>query len=156
MRATGERPDAARSRSTFGPERRIRKRADFLRVQAEGKRASVPHFVLLVAARSASRDCPDPRAASSRLGLVVTRKVGNAVERNRIKRVCREAFRLWPEGFVPDGIDLVVIARAAAQELGLEQVRGEWSRARPTLLRHAATVLAAPYRAATRSEARSP
>ena len=119
---------------SFGKERRIRRRSDFLRVQAIGQRASCAHFVLLVAARE-----PDP-AVCSRVGFVVTKKVGNAVQRNRIKRVCREAFRMWPD-LVPDGIDLVVIARAGADELGLAEVRSEWERARPSLLKRCAAVL---------------
>ena len=61
--------------------------------------------------------------------------------RNRIKRLCRECFRLWP-GFVPDGIDLVVIAREGADELTLDRVRDEWSRARPALLKRCESVLA--------------
>jgi len=122
---------------SFGKERRIRRRTDFLRVQAVGQRASTAHFVLLVAARE-----PDP-AGCSRVGFVVTKKVGNAVQRNRIKRVCRECFRMWPE-LVPDGIDLVVIARAGADELGLAEVRSEWERARPALLKRCTAVLAAP------------
>lgn len=130
-------------RAFYGRDRRIRRRADFLRVQSEGKRATSPHFVLLVAARRADRDCPEPRAASSRLGVVVTKKVGNAVQRNRVKRLCREVFRLWP-GYVHDGIDLVVIARGPAYELGLRDVKREWERARPTVLRNAAVVLAQP------------
>jgi ribonuclease P protein component len=130
-------------RASYGRDRRIRRRADFLHVQSEGKRATSPHFVLLVAARRADRDCPEPRAASSRLGVVVTKKVGNAVQRNRVKRLCREVFRLWP-GYVHDGIDLVVIARGPAYELGLRDVKREWERARPTVLRNAAVVLAAP------------
>jgi ribonuclease P protein component len=124
-------------RFSFGKERRIRRRSDFLRVQAIGQRASTAHFVLLVAARE-----PDT-AACSRVGFVVTKKVGNAVQRNRIKRVCRECFRMWPE-LVPDGIDLVVIARAGADELGLADVRAEWERARPGLLKRCAAVLERP------------
>jgi ribonuclease P protein component len=124
-------------RFSFGKERRIRRRSDFLRVQAIGQRASTAHFVLLVAARE-----PDT-AACSRVGFVVTKKVGNAVQRNRIKRVCRECFRMWPE-LVPDGIDLVVIARAGADELGLAAVRAEWERARPGLLKRCAAVLERP------------
>ena len=126
----------------FGRERRIRRRVDFVRVQTHGERATSPHFVLLVAARTSDPSAPDMPAASlpSRLGVVATRKVGGAVVRNRIKRVCRECFRLWP-GFVPDGIDLVVIARGGADELPLATVREEWSRARPTLLRRCASVL---------------
>jgi ribonuclease P protein component len=156
----------------FGPERRIRRRADFLRVQSIGQRATTPHFVLLVAAREEPRahgdsvaaagkavldtnapsvaldpqrdaqSAPKPRDASgcARLGIVVTKKVGNAVQRNRIKRVCRECFRLWPD-LVPDGIDLVVIARSRADELGLAAVQSEWERARPALLKRCAAVL---------------
>jgi ribonuclease P protein component len=121
-------------RFAFGPERRIKRRADFLRVQSVGQRASTSHFVLLVAAR-------EPGSACARLGIVVTKKIGNAVQRNRIKRLCRESFRLWPD-LVPDGIDLVVIARSGAAELDLATVRAEWERARPALLKRCASVLA--------------
>lgn len=107
-------------------------------MQAIGQRATSAHFVLLVAAR----DVPN-EAACSRLGIVVTRKIGNAVQRNRIKRVCRECFRAWPD-LVPDGIDLVVIARSGADELGLAGVRGEWERARRALLERCAAVLGKP------------
>jgi ribonuclease P protein component len=117
----------------FGRERRIRRRVDFLRVQTHGERASSRHFVLLVAAREVA-------SMPSRLGVVATRKVGNATRRNRIKRLCRECFRLWP-GFVPDGVDLVVIAREGADTLSLDRVRDEWGRARPTLLKRCEAVL---------------
>jgi ribonuclease P protein component len=121
---------------SFGKERRIRRRSDFLRVQAVGQRTSTAHFVMLVAAREPDTE----RAACARVGFVVTRKIGNAAQRNRIKRVCRECFRMWPE-LVPDGIDLVIIARARADELGLADVRAEWERARPGLLKRCAAVL---------------
>ena len=111
--------------AAFGRDRRIRKRADFLRVQSQGQRASTAHFTLLVA--------PSGVPGPARLGIVVTKKIGNAVARNRVKRVCRECFRQWPE-FVPEGIDLVVIAKEGAPELGLAAVREEWSRARKKVL----------------------
>jgi ribonuclease P protein component len=120
----------------FGRERRLRRRAEFVYVQTHGQRATCAHFVLLVT-RS-----PDDTSAPSRLGVVATRKVGNAVARNRIKRLCRECFRLWP-GFVPNGIDLVVIGRDGADELTLDLVREEWARARPALLKRCASVLGA-------------
>ena len=117
--------------AAFGRDRRIRKRADFLRVQSQGQRASTPHFTLLVASAAAG--------GPSRLGIVVTKKIGNAVARNRVKRVCRECFRLWPD-FVPEGIDLVVIAKEGAPELGLAQVREEWTRARAVVLKRCQAV----------------
>jgi ribonuclease P protein component len=94
---------------------------------------SAQHFTLLVAAQ--------PSRGASRLGIVTTRKIGNAVARNRIKRVCRECFRLWPD-FLQNGVDLVVIARGGADALGLAEVRGEWSRAHRVLLKRAAEALA--------------
>lgn len=117
--------------AAFGRDRRIRKRAEFLRVQSQGQRASTPHFTLLVA--------PSALPGPSRLGIVVTKKIGNAVARNRVKRVCRECFRQWPE-FVPEGIDLVVIAKEGAPELGLAAVREEWERARGTVLKRCQAV----------------
>lgn len=115
-----------------------------MRVQSGGARAVSPHFVLLVAAREKDARAPDvaPRALPSRLGIVATRKVGDATMRNRIKRVCRECFRLWPGGFVPGGIDLVVVAREGADTLPLARVREEWLRARPALLRRCEAALA--------------
>ncbi|HEY8076934.1 MAG TPA: ribonuclease P protein component [Labilithrix sp.] len=136
----------------FGRDRRIRRRADFVRIQTHGERANAPHFVLLVSAREGG--------GASRLGVVVTKKVGNSVARSRVKRLCRECFRTWP-GFVPDAVDLVVIARPGADELGLADVRGEWERARGKLLVRCAAVLAklekagAPVAAAS-SSARKP
>jgi len=94
---------------------------------------TTPHFVLLVAAR------PDV-SGPNRLGLVVTRKIGGAVVRNRIKRVCREAFRTWPD-LLPGGVDLVVIARARPRDLSLATVRAEWARASAALRKRAETAL---------------
>jgi ribonuclease P protein component len=126
----------------FGRERRIRRRADFVHVQTNGERATSRHFVMLVCARDPVEKTAEvtPQIGPSRLGIVATRKVGDATMRNRIKRLCRECFRLWP-GFVPDGIDLVVIAREGASELTLDRVRDEWSRARPALLKRCTSVL---------------
>jgi len=107
-------------------ERRLRKHGEFVRAQRSGRRVGTPHFTLLVAAQP-----PPPRPA--RLGLVVGRRIGSAVRRNRVKRLCRECFRGLPE-LLPTGVDLVVIAREGAPELGLAEVRAEW-RAVATLLK---------------------
>jgi ribonuclease P protein component len=97
---------------------------------------TTPHFVLLVAARA-----PTGPAGAARIGFIVTRKVGIAVARNRIKRVCRECFRAWP-GLLPDGIDLVVVARQGAETLGLAATRAEWSKVSGLLRRRAEEALA--------------
>jgi ribonuclease P protein component len=123
-------PPLGPSPHKFGRDRRVRKRREFLHTQGEARRVTTRHFVLLVAAREA-RPARNPREAvktapgPARLGIVVTKKIGNAPARNRVKRVCRECFRLWPE-WLPNGVDLVVIARIGADALGLAEVRGEW------------------------------
>jgi ribonuclease P protein component len=115
-------------------QRRLRRHGEFVRAQKTGRRVGTAHFTLLVAAQP-----PPPRPP--RLGLVVSRGVGNAVHRNRVKRLCRECFRLLPE-LLPHGVDLVVIARSGAPELGLAEVRAEWRGAQRLLMKRAAEALA--------------
>jgi ribonuclease P protein component len=98
---------------------------------------STRHYVLLIAAQPDATRAP----IAARLGIVVTRKLGNAVARNRIKRVCRECFRLWPT-LLPAGIDLVVVARQGADRLGLPAVRAEWVEVSGKLRRTADEALA--------------
>jgi ribonuclease P protein component len=118
----------------FGRDRRLRKHAEFAHAQRIGRRVGTPHFALLVA--------PQPRPpGASRLGLVVARKIGGAVHRNRVKRLCRECFRLWPE-LLPPGVDLIVIARQGAHQLGLSEVRAEWRAVEPLLKKRATEALA--------------
>jgi ribonuclease P protein component len=117
---------------------RLRPHAEFVRAQRSGRRVSTPHFTLLVAPRPRLPTEPVDRA---RLGLVVARTVGGAVRRNRVKRLCRECFRLWPE-LVPAGIDLIVIARPGAQDLGLSDLCAEWRSVQRQLGKRAAEALA--------------
>jgi len=69
---------------TFPRDSRIRRRSEFVRLSGAGQKLHNRYF-LVIAARSTVR--------RSRLGITVTRKVGNAVVRNRIKRQTREFFR---------------------------------------------------------------
>jgi ribonuclease P protein component len=65
-------------------------------------------------------------AARARFGITVTRKVGNAVARNRIKRVVRESCRRVGDLF-PGGVDVVVVARASAVDAGVAETVAELS-----------------------------
>lgn len=101
------------------PTRRVRKRSEYQRIQSEARRVSTPTFVLLLHAR----DVSEPLAA--RLGIVVSRRVGTAVVRNRAKRLTREAFRatreLWPAD-----IDVVIVVRRPPGAAKLADVVAEW------------------------------
>ena len=90
-------------------EMRLRRRADFVAVQSNGMKLHGRHVLALARKRS------EP-LLPGRLGLTVTKKVGNAVVRNRIKRMLREWMRL--QGWVPMGWDVVLVAKdSAARQL---------------------------------------
>jgi ribonuclease P protein component len=92
---------------------------DFVRVTKTGKRGTSKSFVVLIAPRT-DRAAEKFDEKRRRLGVTVSKRVGNAVIRNRVKRRIREWFRHAREG-LPDGSDIVVIARRTARDLsGLE------------------------------------
>jgi ribonuclease P protein component len=93
--------------------RRLSRSAEFERVYRQG-RSKGNRFLVLYAF---PRDEETPREdAGPRLGLSVSRRVGGAVERNRVKRVLREAF--WAEAErLPEGSDYVVVARPDSRDL---------------------------------------
>src|SRR5271155_5687658 len=122
---------------TFGQGRRLRSHVEFVQAQRTGRRVATPHFTLLIAKQPVA----NATERMARMGMVVSGKVGSAVRRNRIKRVCRECFRTWPD-LLPPGVDLVVIARAGAHELSPAQVREEWLAVREPLRRRAVEALA--------------
>lgn len=114
----------------FTARQRIRKRREYERVQESGRRATTPHFVFLQSAREEAESV-------ARLGVVASRKVGNAVVRNRCKRLVREAFRQTSELWAP-GIDIVVIVRRTLNRMKLDEVVGEWRSAGSALQKRAA------------------
>ena len=82
---------------------RLKRRADFLRIASRGRKAAMPGLVLQALAR--------PDGGTARLGFTVTKKVGNAVVRNRTRRRLKEASRLLLQGRPVADVDLVVIGR---------------------------------------------
>jgi len=99
---------------------RLSRSAEFERAYRQGRSHGNRHLVVYAFPRGASDE------DEARLGLSVSRKVGGAVDRNRVKRLLREAFAA-ESAVVPPGHDLVVVARPAARELaereGLDGVR---------------------------------
>jgi ribonuclease P protein component len=87
---------------------RLSRSAEFERVYRQGRSTANRHLILYA--------FPNAAAERPRLGLSVSRKVGGAVERNRVKRLLRESFAQAESGLAP-GNDLVVVARPSAGEL---------------------------------------
>ncbi len=94
--------------------RRLSRSAEFERVYRQGRSKSNRFLVLYAFPRA--DESSDTAADGPRLGLSVSRRVGGAVDRTRVKRVLREAF--WAEAErLPSGSDYVVVARPDAREL---------------------------------------
>ncbi|WP_110752250.1 ribonuclease P protein component [Phyllobacterium leguminum] len=91
---------------------RLRKRAEFLAVR-NGEKRRGPLFLLEVKARTEAESAAAKVGDRPRVGLTVTKKNGNAVIRNRIRRRLREAMRA-NAGDMADGTDYVIVARREA------------------------------------------
>lgn len=87
---------------------RLSRSAEFERVYRQGRSTANRHLVLY--------SFPNAAAGRPRLGLSVSRKVGGAVARNKVKRLLREAFA-GAEAELDPGQDIVVVARPQAREL---------------------------------------
>jgi ribonuclease P protein component len=98
---------------------RLPNRRDFLRVQA-GRRCAMPGFVLQAAPAP-----PDPDRSAIRVGFTVSRKVGNAVVRNRVRRRLREAARQVIPGQARPDLDYVLVGRQAAMARDFAALRQE-------------------------------
>jgi ribonuclease P protein component len=90
--------------------RRLSRSGEFERVYREGRSHASRHLVVYAFPRAEDGD------SEPRLGVSVGRKLGGAVERNRMKRLLREAFWSSAEE-LRDGHDFVIVARPAAADL---------------------------------------
>ena len=94
--------------------RRIRRSSEYQRTRREGKSYQTTHFVVII----------NPAAGFSRLGTTVSRRVGNAVCRNRVKRWLRDFFRNYYKKF-GQIVDVSIIAKKQAGHLSRMQVDRE-------------------------------
>jgi ribonuclease P protein component len=118
-RASGSTGAPGGEAQRFSRADRIKKRYEFRQVQLSGRRIHTPHFLIVV----------QPNALhNTRLGITVTKKVGSAVERNRIKRVVREVFRRNRSLFPPDH-DVVFIAKRGSTTIDYDGLHTELRRA---------------------------
>lgn len=108
----------------FSKANRLLKASEFERTLATGTKMVSPNIVL-VANKNEARE--------PRLGLIVSRKVGNAVIRNRVKRQLRESFRVQKEDFA--GLDVVIIARPSLSSQDSPGVKQELSKILERVLR---------------------
>jgi ribonuclease P protein component len=99
---------------TFPKSKRVRDRKEFQRIQGRGIRLATPHFLVMALRQQGPR-------RSARLGITASKKSGESVQRSRIKRLIREAFRLHQSEF-PDGWDFVVIAREGTDRVPLTEI----------------------------------
>jgi ribonuclease P protein component len=116
---------SASGRAGNGPgrprRRRLSRSAEFERVYRQGRSKGNRFLVLYAFPRTG--EVGDDGDDGPRLGLSVSRRVGGAVERSRVKRVLREAF--WAEAErLPDGSDYVVVARPDARDLAEREGTG--------------------------------
>lgn len=107
----------------LAPSDRLRKRFEFRRLRDQGRRVHTRSFVLVIA------PAVQPHA---RLGITVSRQVGKAVRRNRVKRLVREVFRTH-RALLPPQSDLVVIARAGCRVDSAREVADELAQASSAL-----------------------
>jgi ribonuclease P protein component len=118
VQAATLKPAGADRSQRFPGQFRLRKRHEFLALQREGRRQTLPHFVVITRLKQQS---------PSRLGITTSRKVGGAPTRNRVRRLVREFFRRHASLAPPR--DVLIIARPTAGTVRYIDVADELTRA---------------------------
>ena len=103
----------------------LRQRRDFLFVQQKGVRQVMTHFILQAAVKPAST--ASQPAFSFRTGVTASKKVGNAVARNRAKRRMRALFRKLKCDHAPSGTDYVLVARHSLVQAAWTELSADFS-----------------------------
>ena len=103
----------------------LRQRRDFLFVQHEGVRQVMTHFILQAAVKPGSTALQP--AFTYRTGVTASKKVGNAVARNRAKRRMRALFRKLECDYAPFGTDYVLVARHSLVQAAWTELLADFS-----------------------------
>ena len=101
----------------FRPRQHLRRNRDFQAVKERGRRIPCGVFLFQVVVRSEQGDPFD----GPRLGIITSKRAGPAVVRNRMRRRMREIFRTHQHLLRRD-VDIVLVMRASARELTLEEL----------------------------------
>jgi ribonuclease P protein component len=104
---------------SFPKSVRLLERREFLFLQQKGRKRHSQHFLVATA---------PTQGEHSRFGITTSRRFGNSVVRNRMKRLLREFFRTH-QGLISPACDIVVIPRSGAEQLTLAQITEELGKA---------------------------
>jgi len=100
---------------SFSKKEKLLNRRDFVNLNRLGERHQTAHFAILLKQNG---------RGNTRLGITVSKRTGNSVNRNRVKRLIREFFRLHKDLF-PRGYDFVISAKKDAGDLDFWNIQEE-------------------------------
>lgn len=91
----------------FNKTKGLKKDSDFRKVYKHGKSFANKHLVMYIL---------ENKSEDTRLGISVSKKVGKAITRNRVRRLIKEVYRLDIDAKIKTGYDIVFIARMSSKE----------------------------------------